>query len=148
MFRNNSPFMNVKQQYEKLRQEASDKDRVIESKSKEIVALTLQIEEIISNKSKIMNSQEIEQIRRNFLLELSELLYKIRFELARAKSSLVGEGQYPRVDHPTNNYHLMQMTEEVFLNDLHNKLNDLDEIISLSAEVAHISQEGDRCNPH
>ena len=86
-----------------------------------------------------MNSQEIENIRRNFLLELTELLHKIRFELVKAKSSLLGEGQYPRVDQPITNYNLMQMTEEVFLNDLHGKLNNLDELISLSADIAHIS---------
>ena len=41
MFKSNSPFINVKQQYDRVKGEAQEKDRIIEQKNKEIVALTL-----------------------------------------------------------------------------------------------------------
>jgi septum formation inhibitor MinC len=98
-----------------------------------------------------LNSQEIENIRRTFLIELTELLYKIRIEMEKTRSSLLGESGYPRIDMPTANYHMIQMTEELFLNDLHNKLNEVDQLVALSQEVAQISLQQDndlRSNPH
>ena len=61
-----------------LKNDLMDKERIIECKNKEIISLTLQIEEIISSQSKINNSTEIESIRRNILAELSEMLYRLR----------------------------------------------------------------------
>lgn len=68
-----------------------DKDRIIEAKNKEIIALTLQIEDIISSQTKLQNSAEVEQIRRNLLLEISEITHHLKRQLLNLKMSVQGQ---------------------------------------------------------
>ena len=82
---NNSALINRYPNQERLKNEIIEKDRMLEQKNKEIVSLTLQIEDIISNQSKLMNSSEIENIRRNILTDLSEVIKRLKRELMIAK---------------------------------------------------------------
>jgi hypothetical protein len=69
----------------------AEKDRIIDSKNKEILALTMQIEDILNNQGKLLNSPELEAIRRNLLSEITELLARLKAQLKRAKSSIGNE---------------------------------------------------------
>lgn len=77
----------------RLKQDLNDRERVIESKNKEIISLTLQIEEIISNQNRIINSHDIEQIRRSILIELSEMLINLKFEITKGIQIATGDHQ-------------------------------------------------------
>jgi hypothetical protein len=79
--KNLSPFTGV---HSAMKQ---NKDRIIEQQNKENIALRLQIEEIINSQNKIHNSHEVEAIRRNILSELGELLYQLKSQLLKVKSS-------------------------------------------------------------
>jgi hypothetical protein len=70
---------------DRLKNEIMEKDRMLEQKNKEIVSLTLQIEDIIGNQKKNINFSEIENVRRKILTDLSEVIIRIKRELYNAK---------------------------------------------------------------
>lgn len=76
----------------------------------------------------VKSSPEIEAIRKNILSELTELLTKLKKDLFTAKQSIMNEPvQINRLSNEkAANYHAMHVTEEFFLNDIHQKLNDID----------------------
>ena len=100
----------------------AEKDRIIDSKNKEILALTMQIEDILNNQGKLLNSPELEAIRRNLLSEITELLSRLKAQLKRVKSSIGNEPfQIERVavDKAPNYSQIAVMSEDVFLNEIH-----------------------------
>ena len=121
----------------------AEKDRIIDSKNKEILALTMQIEDILNNQGKLLNSPELEAIRRNLLSEITELLARLKAQLKRAKSSIGNEPfQIERVvDKAPINYSQIPMSEDVFLNEIHSKLNDVDEAIAMANSIAYMVEK-------
>ena len=74
-----------------MKNELFEKDKIIESKNKEIIQLSIQIEEIINNQGKLVGSAELQNIRKNILAELSDLLTCLKHELVNAKATLTNE---------------------------------------------------------
>ena len=98
----------------------------------------MQIEEIISNQGKLVGSNEIQNIRKNILAELSDLLTRLKVELLNAKASLTNE-KVAVDDKSAVNYKQISVNEEFLLNDIHMKLNDIDFATQLAIEIRMIA---------
>ncbi len=74
-----------------MKSELFEKDKIIEAKNKEIIQLSIQIEEVINNQGKLVGSLEIQNIRKNILAELSDLLARLKHELLSARATILNE---------------------------------------------------------
>ena len=86
-----------------------------------------------------MNSSEIENIRRNLLHELTEIIQRLRRELLTTKQAVLADTMAPQRIHDgkSPNYKGVHMSEEFFLNDINQKLGELDQIIQMAVEIGH-----------
>jgi hypothetical protein len=87
-------------------------EKVIEAKNKDIVALTLKLEELMNK------PQQVEHIRRSILVELGSQVNRLGYELTKSKSMITGldSAHYKYEVQPP---HYSQVTEEAFLNEVH-----------------------------
>jgi len=84
-----------------------------------------------------VGSNEVENIRKNILAELTDLLTKLKKELQVVKSRITGDYSQRMYEEnrPAFNYKLMNVTEEFLLKDIHQKLNDIDIATQLTLEI-------------
>ena len=96
-----------------------------------------------------MNSSEIENVRRNLLLELSEIIQRLRRELNTTRQVILADSMVPQRIHEgkSPNYKGAYMTEELFLNDINQKLGELDQIIQMAVEIGHLTARLTSDNP-
>jgi hypothetical protein len=120
---NNSAMLNryPNTALEKLKNEIVEKDRMLEQKNKEIVSLSLQIEDIIGNQGNIRGaSNEFENARRNLLIGLSQVTQRLKKELLVIKATILNDyvGSQRIKEEKSPNYKIGQVSEEYFLNDI------------------------------
>ena len=98
-----------------------------------------------------MNSSEIENVRWNLLHELSEIIQRLRRELNTTRQVVLADSKAaaPQRVHEgkSPNYKGAYMTEEFFLNDINQKLGELDQIIQMAVEIGHLTARLTSDNP-
>ena len=96
-----------------------------------------------------MNSSEIENVRRNLLHELTEIIQRLRKELLTTKQAVISDNMGPQRIHEgkSPNYKGIHLSEEFFLNDINQKLGELDQIIQTAVEIGHLTARLTSDNP-
>lgn len=119
-----------------------EKERVIESMNKEIISLKLKVEELINgNGPSSNNDREFEEIRRNILIEMSEMLFRINQDMKQMKEELSGNAQPEpsKMNMVPKSYTHIQLTEDAFLNEISHNLNDLEDLVHQSDELVMLA---------
>jgi hypothetical protein len=96
-----------------------------------------------------MSSSEIENIRRNLLHELTEIIQRLKRELLTTKQAVLADTMAPQRNHDgkSPNYKGVHMSEEFFLNDINQKLGELEQIIQMAVEIGHLTARLTSDNP-